>query len=195
MHNRFARIAVFALVAAVLVLGATLAMAQDQPKAAAPDTTKKAPPAHAYVGSKTCKMCHNTESQGKIYDKWMSTAHAKAMSVLDSAKGQTKDPTCLKCHTTGYGTATGYDKMPDKQGPEELGSVGCEACHGPGADYKAMSVMKNHDQAVAAGLIMPTEETCKTCHNSNSPTFKGFDYAKMYPLIEHHIPKKADTGK
>jgi mono/diheme cytochrome c family protein len=189
MHSRFARIATFAVVAAVLVLGAALAMAEDQP--AKPAEKKE----YAYVGTKTCKMCHNTESQGKIYDKWMSTAHAKSMSVLDSAKGETKDPKCLKCHTTGYGTATGYDKVANKQTPDELGAVGCEACHGPGADYKAMSVMKDKAAAIAAGLVMPTEETCKTCHNPESPTFKSFDFAKMLPMIEHHIPKKAEEGK
>jgi cytochrome c2 len=191
MNSRLARIITVAVVAAVMVFGAALAMAQET-KAPA-DTTKKV---HAYVGSKACKMCHNTETQGKIYDKWLSTKHANTIAVLDSAKGERTNAKCLKCHTTGYGTATGYDKAADAMKiPEGLGAVGCEACHGAGADYKAMSVMKDRAAAVAAGLVIPNEETCKTCHNADSPTFKGFDYAKMYPLIEHHIPKKADTPK
>jgi hypothetical protein len=195
MHGRFVKIVTFAAVMVVLVFGVAMAMAQDAPKAAAaPDTTKKV---HAYVGTKTCKMCHNSEAQGKIFDKWLSTKHANAVAALDSAKGERTNAKCLKCHTTGYGSATGYDKMADKQGAQDLGSVGCEACHGPGADYKAMSVMKDKTAAIAAGLVMPTEATCKTCHNADSPTFKGFDYAKMYPLIEHHIPKAkpAEGGK
>ncbi|HEY3295564.1 MAG TPA: cytochrome c family protein [bacterium] len=189
MYGRFAKIITFAAVMMVLVLGAALALAEDAPKAAS-DTKKE----HAYVGSKTCKMCHNTEAQAKIYDKWMSTKHAHAMAALDSAKGETTNPKCLKCHTTGYGKATGFDKVKDKQGAEDLGSVGCEACHGPGSDYKAMGVMKNHEQAIANGLIVPTEEVCKTCHNQESPTFKGFDYTTMFPKIAHG-KKAAGAGE
>jgi hypothetical protein len=40
----------------------------------------------------------------------------------------------------------------------------CEACHGNGADYKAMSVMKNLAAAKAAGLILPTLDFCRKCH-------------------------------
>jgi len=41
----------------------------------------------------------------------------------------------------------------------------CEACHGPGSDYKKMSIMKDRAKAEAAGLIMPTLESCnEKCH-------------------------------
>jgi hypothetical protein len=26
------------------------------------------------------------------------------------------------------------------------------------------------------------------CHNEESPTFKGFKFAEMYPKIEHKVP-------
>jgi cytochrome c2 len=175
MHNRFAKIATTVVVTMVLVLGAALAFAEDAPKA--PEAKKD----HAYVGTKACKMCHNSEAQGKIFDKWMSTKHAKSMAALDATKGQDKDPKCLKCHTV-----LGYEKAAaDMQTPETLGAVGCEACHGAGADYKAMGVMKDHAASLAAGMVVPTEETCKKCHNAESPTFKGFDYAKALPMIAH----------
>lgn len=190
MHSRFVKIITFVAVMTMLVVGATMALAGDEP--AKPAEVKKT---HAYVGTKTCKMCHNSEAQGKIFDKWLSTKHANAVAALDSAKGERTNAKCLKCHTTGYGTANGYDKVAEKQGAQDLGSVGCEACHGPGADYKAMGVMKDKAAAVAAGLVIPTEATCKTCHNADSPTFKSFDYAKAYAQIEHHIPKAAPAPK
>ena len=39
----------------------------------------------------------------------------RRMDALDAAKGEDKDPKCLKCHTIGYGTATGYDKAGRRQ--------------------------------------------------------------------------------
>jgi hypothetical protein len=190
VNTRFVKIVTAAVVLAVLTIGAALALAEDAP---APADAKKA--AHAYVGSKACKMCHTGQSKGAIWEKWLATKHANSLAALDSAKGENKDPKCLKCHTTGYGKDTGFDKVAEKQGVQDLGSVGCEACHGPGADYKAMATMKSKDAAIAAGLVVPKEELCKTCHNSESPTFKGFDFAKMYAQIEHHVPKAETPAK
>jgi hypothetical protein len=103
---------------------------------------------HAYVGAEKCKMCHKVQ-----YNSWMETVHAKA---TDSAKGST-DPAfeaaCLQCHATNA--------------DEAMAGVQCEACHGPGADYKKMSVMKDKEAAMANGLVMPTQETCNTCHKDN----------------------------
>ena len=138
--------------------------------------------AHSYVGNNKCKMCHKGEKKGMIWEKWLETKHAKSMEVLDAEKGETTNPECLKCHTTGFGTATGYNlETPN----ENLASVGCEACHGPGSDYKSMKVMKDHEQSIAAGLIMPTEETCTSCHNEDSPTFKGFNYKEALAKGTH----------
>ena len=44
----------------------------------------------------------------------------------------------------------------------------CEACHGNGADYKAMPVMKNPAAAKAAGLIMPGLDFCRKCHGAKA---------------------------
>jgi len=103
---------------------------------------------HAYVGADKCKMCHKVQ-----YASWLETSHAKA---LDAAKAST-DPAfeakCLGCHATNS--------------DESLAGVQCEACHGPGADFKKMSVMKDRDAAIANGLIIPTQETCNTCHQDN----------------------------
>ncbi len=187
MNSRFVRVITAAAVVAVFTLGALLALAEDAPAAKT----------HAYVGSKSCKTCHMGEKKGAIWEKWLSTGHSKSMAVLDSTKGETKDPKCLKCHTVGYELPGGY-KLEGldaaMMAPEGLGAVGCESCHGPGADYKSMTVMKSRDASIAAGMIIPNEAVCKKCHNPESPTFKSFDYAEALAKIAHHVPK-ADSTK
>lgn len=44
----------------------------------------------------------------------------------------------------------------------------CEACHGNGADYKALAVMKNPVAAKAAGLVTPTLDFCRKCHGAKA---------------------------
>jgi hypothetical protein len=54
-----------------------------------------------------------------------------------------------------------------------------------------MNIMKDRAKAVAAGLVIPDEGTCLTCHNDKSPTFKGFDFASAMAKIAHPNPKTA----
>ena len=128
--------------------------------------------AQTNIGAAKCKMCHNKTSTGQQFKKWSEGPHAKAMSRLDAT--QAKDPKCLKCHQTNSAF------------PNE--GVSCESCHGPGSKYKSMTIMKDHAKSVANGLIEPNEALCKTCHNSESPDFKGFDYAKYSAQIAHPNP-------
>jgi hypothetical protein len=132
---------------------------------------------HSYVGAAKCKMCHPRQ-----YKAWSAGKMATAFAALkDSAA---KDPKCVKCHVTGFGKggyAIGGANDPD------LTNVQCEACHGPGSDYK--SVMKDKDKAIAAGLILPDEKVCVTCHNKESPNFKSFDFATMKDRV-HPIAKE-----
>jgi hypothetical protein len=157
-----------------------------------------AEPAHAFVGAEKCKMCHNSASKGAQFTKWSESAHAKAYVTLASeeskkiaaAKGiadPQKADECLRCHVTGHGAPAA--KLTDKYKKED--GVGCESCHGPGGDYWKMETMKDKAKAVAAGLVLPTEETCKGCHNAESPVFKGFDFAAMSAKIAHPNPQKA----
>lgn len=104
---------------------------------------------HAYVGAKKCKMCHKVQ-----FASWEQTTHAKA---LDAAKGSA-DPVydaakCAACHATNN--------------DEAMAGVQCEACHGPGADFKKMSIMKDREKAEANGLVIPTQETCNGCHKDD----------------------------
>ncbi len=152
---------------------------------------------HKYVGVKTCGMCHRTAKQGEQLKIWQNSKHSKAYETLktDEAnkiakeKGfktpavETKE--CLECHATAW----------QKDAPVEAkfsveDGVQCETCHGPGSDYKSFSIMKNRDKAIANGLILHEDKAkfCETCHNKKSPTFKSFDYDKMWAKIKHDIP-------
>jgi hypothetical protein len=154
---------------------------------------------HNYVGVKSCKMCHQAKDKGEQYQIWEKSQHSQAYAVLASDKakevGKAKgidnpqqSPECLKCHVAGYGLpASRFEATYTK---EE--GVGCETCHGPGSDYKKITIMKNREQAIANGLIIPTAETCKQCHNPQSPTYPGsFNFEEMSKKIAHPIPPKA----
>lgn len=149
---------------------------------------------HKYVGVKMCKMCHQTEKQGKQFDIWSKTKHAEAYKVLTEAKAAevakakglkkpaNESPECLECHAI-----TADEKLiPD--------GVQCERCHGAGSDYKNMAVMKDKDKAIAAGLSdfkdkATIEKLCRTCHNEKSPSYKEFKFEEMWAKIKHPIPK------
>ena len=156
------------------------------------------PPAHAYVGVEKCKLCHNTPAKGAQYTQWTKSQHAQAYQILGSEEakkvGATKGvadpqnaPECLRCHVTGHGAPA--DKLTQKYRKED--GVTCESCHGPGGDYLKLEVMKDQKQSVAAGLVIPNEQTCLGCHNPENPTHKGFDFKTAFPKIAHANPQKA----
>ncbi len=155
-----------------------------------------------YVGSAKCKVCHNAEKKGAQYTKWEAGPHSKSYSALVSeealaaAKGlgienpQTSDK-CLKCHVTAFGVAAELKA----ESFDQTEGVGCEACHGPGSEYKSLKVMKDQKAALAAGLILPTEETCVGCHNEESPTYKEFKFDEFWAKIAHPVPEEAEAPK
>ena len=134
-----------------------------------------------YIGAAKCKMCHNKAEKGEQYNKWLASPHAKAMSVLKA--DEKKNPKCLKCHST----AAGVDQSLVASITVEEG-VSCESCHGPGSLYKVATIMKDQKAAIAKGLVMPTEATCKKCHNPESPNFKGFNFKEYAAKIAHNDP-------
>jgi len=161
---------------------------------------KKAP---EYVGTSKCKLCHSKAKMGGIeYLKWEKAAHAKAYEILKSdeakeagAKVGVTDPAndekCLVCHTTTL-------KFTDEEKRAE--GIGCERCHGPGSEYKSMSVMKDYDKAVAAGMInyhnaegktdlAKVEKLCRECHGlehkDQNPVAKEFNFAESWAKAKH----------
>lgn len=156
-----------------------------------------------YVGASKCRICHLQQ-----YKSWEQTKMAKAFELLkpgvaaetkrahklDPAKDYTNDPNCLACHTTGYGQPGGFvslEKTPN------LAGIQCEACHGPGAGYLKPNLMSlqnkeyKRSDLVAAGMVVPSAETCKRCHNEKSPFYTPFDYeARKRQGTHAHQPLK-----
>jgi hypothetical protein len=184
----------FAVVLMVIGLAAflmsTVAMAQEK---AAP-----AAAAHKYIGAGKCKMCHNSPAKGEQFKKWSESSHAKAFATLATPEAleigkklgvekPQESEKCLVCHVTAY-SAPAASKEATLTNAD---GVGCESCHGAGSDYKDMKVMKDHAAAVAAGLKVPDEKLCVTCHNEKSPTYKKFVFAEFAKQIAHPNPAKA----
>lgn len=154
-----------------------------------------------YIGTKACTMCHKTERQGKQLDIWQKSSHANAYKTLTSEVSEKiakekglKQPAyesseCLSCH------ATGYDVDPKLLGKgfDIKDGVQCETCHGAGSNYKPVSIMRDREKAIAAGMrafrdSTEIEKFCKTCHNEKSPTFKQFKFKEAWEKIKHPIP-------
>ncbi|MCR4290930.1 MAG: cytochrome c family protein [Candidatus Scalindua sp.] len=172
-------------------------------------TFARAPKRHNYVSVEMCKLCHKKKELGDQFDVWANTAHSKAFYTLGTPeagkiaanlgiKNPQQSKECLRCHSTRYGSDDG-DRGEDLRVED---GVQCESCHGPGEDYMYLEVMEDMKEATDMGLVMPTEETCRKCHNPESPTYNPerdltSDGARVdfyYPLrkkkIEHHKPIK-----
>jgi len=142
-----------------------------------------------YVGAAKCKMCHKSEKQGQQFILWETRKHSKSFSALTSedAKALAADapdnPECLKCH------APLAQKAPELK--EE--GVTCEVCHGPGSEYKKMSIMKDHAESVKNGLIEYSspdaiKTQCLSCHENAHD--KPFDFDAAWEKVKHPRPEK-----
>ena len=113
-------------------------------------------PSPHYVGSQACVECHNP-----IIKTVTHTAHFGAFTnELFVALGGQTDPSCLSCHTVGYGLPTGFvsaSKTP------QLANVQCESCHGPAAWHAA-----NPEDPVTRPRVELAATVCGGCHNSQS---------------------------
>lgn len=130
-----------------------------QPRQQVPTTPPPAPT--KFIGAKQCGNCHV-----KIYEQWSKGPHARAFESLriNDADG---DYDCLPCHTTGYGSSSGFitiERSPD------LAGVQCESCHGLGS---------GHAQAPDVGPIGDARRVCISCHSDRrSPDFDQKTYAE-----------------
>lgn len=165
-----------------------------------------------FIGVAKCKTCHRTAKQGEQFKIWEAGPHAKAFETLASeaakkiaaekkiADAQKADE-CLQCHATGYVDGKLVDKKYLGAKFAITDGVGCESCHGAGADYNKMkpmkAIMNGEVDGATLGLVKPDEKTCITCHNEKSPTYKEFKFAEMVKEIAHPIPdaKKAKYKK
>ncbi|MCG8606457.1 cytochrome c family protein [bacterium] len=153
-----------------------------------------------YGGVATCKPCHFVKRSGAQFKIWQAGPHARAYETLKTEKAlqwakergiddPQKSEKCVKCHVTAYAVV---DSLKGPKLKLEEG-VSCEACHGPGSEYKKLKLMRDiyagTVQGSQHGLVEPNEELCITCHNEESPAFAGFNYEEMVAKISHPVPK------
>jgi hypothetical protein len=185
--------------------------------ALAPARAEDAPAKPEYVGPDNCKKCHL-----KHFKSWKVTGMAKSLesllpdkqadkkkaAKLDPSKDFSKDPSCLKCHTTGYGKDSGFPAVvegkawtpAEQERATKFGGVTCEACHGPGSLYGPYK--KDHEQfkleeiQKLGATTPPTAAQCLACHTKDCPTMPAdyqFDFAKAKAKADafhEHVPLK-----
>jgi cytochrome c554/c'-like protein len=160
-------------------------------------------PKPQYVGVARCGRCHRRESTGDQLGQWKNTGHARAYATLASEESKAiaqergiQDPqqsdVCLKCHVTAHGVdAALIAPIPEgKKGYSVEDGLACESCHGAGSLYASRKVMRNREAALAAGMAIPDEALCRTCHNPESPAYQEFMLAEMWKKVLHPNPKK-----
>jgi hypothetical protein len=119
-----------------------------------------------FAGSKACMTCH--ADAGEV---WKNSAHAGALKTLEDDYAD-RDPECISCHVVGQDKTKGFKS---RDLTAHLADVGCESCHGPGADHAAAPMKKKMPQA--------GEKSCMTCHTpEHSPNFSFEEY---WPRIAH----------
>ena len=148
----------------------------------------------SYVGALKCQICHKTEKQGQQYPLWEQSQHSKSLAALSKPEAAEKakaagvttppaeSPACLKCN------APLAAKTPELKAE----GVSCEVCHGPGSEYKKLSVMKDKELAVKSGLVLygspdKIKAQCLTCHENAHG--KPFDFDASWTKIKHPVPK------
>lgn len=151
----------------------------------------KKPHGGGYQGIQYCKQCHHastprsTPGGSKPLEVWSRSPHARAYRTLFSARAieagkkygisaPHQAPECLRCHQTGYGAPSDFPKATT---PTE--GVGCESCHGPSSALHGSKTEWDIEQ------IKNRQKLCTKCHNSESPTFKGFDLERDSQAIAH----------
>ncbi len=67
---------------------------------------------------------------------------------------------CAKCHKIQY--ASWLETEHAKLTPP----LDCEACHGPGSEYRSLKIMKDPEASRASGLVDPSPAFCASCHVS-----------------------------
>lgn len=132
-----------------------------------------------YVGSPTCLGCHPSAAA-----VWQTSAHAHAFDSL-VRRGADADPSCIACHTVGFGSPGGYRR---EFAERELTHVGCESCHGPGGRHVA--------ERVAGGPVTFEFRSlgpgdCQKCHHGEFS--RPFDYEVFWPHIRHGKEAKGEA--
>jgi hypothetical protein len=147
-----------------------------------------------YTGIRGCR-CHLKEKEGQVYKE---RKHREAFKRL---KGKDrKDPKCLKCHVTALGKKI-------KGGKPFLKGNQCEACHGPGSEYRDRPLKELYRKdplearkrslergLLIAGVNIDKKKLCAQCHwdgndleapNKCPKSDEKFDFKKYYKKMKH----------
>lgn len=131
-------------------------------------------PSATYVGSQSCATCHK-----ESYDVWQKSRHAHAFDALLYTKSDA-DPSCIKCHTVGFGEPGGYLRS---MGKEKLVNVSCESCHGPGSEHVRLRSTASPGEEITLKLRAVGAGQCIQCHHGEFS--RPFDWDEFWPLIKH----------
>lgn len=122
-----------------------------------------------HVGSRICIGCHQALHPAAV-EGWRISAMS---STYERIKDEPIKDNCLPCHTTGFNPETGHYS-------EE--SVGCEGCHGPGAEaVKLVLGGKAQEHKEAIRLDPESRLVCARCHNPHVPVGVHADYYRQQP--------------
>ncbi len=160
-------------------------------------------PKHKTVGPDKCGSCHRHSDQDewwlddKHYEsadpllagekKYLQIARFYGLGPSEMRKG---NQVCMQCH----GSIVSGKESRDV----DLG-VGCESCHGPGADFREPHQEKgSYEEAVRLGMVRLKDlqiraKTCAGCHyiteprliSTGHPTGSDFDFSGRNSEIQH----------
>jgi hypothetical protein len=135
-------------------------------------------PAPRYAGAQTCAACHGT-----IHDSEVNTAHAQAFLALQQIHQDT-NPSCLPCHTVGYGLPTGFTNATLTP---QLEGVQCENCHGPAANHAA-----NPGDPTVVPRVELAAQVCGGCHTGDQhPTFDEWETSPHATVVPDALQSMA----
>lgn len=120
-----------------------------------------------YVGSRSCKPCHEKEYSSFTRYAKKSTSY-RSIERLEKGLSRQDLEKCYGCHTTGYGRPGGFTSIEETP---DLRNAGCEVCHGPGGRH----VLNGDPEEIKK---KPTRKDCENCHTSER--VRAFRYT---PLI------------
>jgi predicted CXXCH cytochrome family protein len=108
-------------------------------------------------------------------------------------RGMNANFQCLECHTTGYEKRyrVGRDEYESRWA--EIG-VGCEACHGPGAEHIARhrGSLDTNDPYATRLVPMQVMSACAPCHSRRTPIAP--DFLPGDAFLDFFEPTLLDTG-
>lgn len=182
--------ALFIRILMITLAGGCLVMSMGQ--GCVPPENPPAPPTNSggsgqYVGAKVtdnesqgCQRCHSNH-----YNDWILTNHSTALETL-KAIGQDTNPTCIACHTVGFGKSGGFV---DEATTAHLAGVQCENCHGPGREH-----VNNVDDKSKRPSRSIASEICGDCHNGvHHPTYDEWS-ASLHAGIDDHVAEGFTEG-